>query len=197
MATRARVASVPLLALVIAAIFPDVIDFGTAALHICGPNGLYSHSLPSIAIQMIVLGGAAAVWRRSPGAGGVIAAMVLLHLGADYITGIKVLWPGGPNVGLNLYSHPVADFIVEAIVTLAGWRMLRASPLRDRWSSAPVVLAMLLAAQAALDVASYLIGPLKPNGCPVSPSVPTSFRRESETLSSGSGPDRQPSPSRG
>ena len=174
MATRARWSRTPLLVLVIAAIFPDIIDFITAALHICGPNGLYSHSLPSIAIQAMVLGGAVALWRRSPAAGAIVAAMVVLHLGADYITGLKVLWAGGPVVGLNLYSHPAADFILEAIVTFGGWRMLRASPARDRWSSAPILLAMLLAAQAALDIASWVVGPVKPNGCPTSPSAQSS-----------------------
>jgi hypothetical protein len=179
MAARSRSPRVPLLALVIASVFPDVIDFITAALRVCGPNGLYSHSLPSIAAQAVVLAGAAAIWKRSPNVGAVIAAMVLLHLGADYITGLKVLWAGGPVVGLNLYSHPVADFVLEAVVTFTGWRMLRASPMRDRWSSAPVVLAMLLAAQAALDVASWVVGPVKPNGCPASLSAPTSLPRES------------------
>jgi hypothetical protein len=179
MATRARWSSLPLLALVVAAVAPDAIDFATAALHICGPNGLYSHSLPSIAIQAAVLGAAAAVWRRSLAAGGVIAAMVLLHLAADYITGQKVMWAGSPIVGLDLYSHPMADFALEAVVTFVGWRMLRRSPARDRWSSAPVVLALLLAAQATLDVASYAIGPIKPNGCPVSPPVQSAFREGS------------------
>ena len=169
MATRARWSRLPLLVIVTAAIFPDIIDFVTAALHVCGPNGLYSHSLPSIAIQAAVLGAGAAIWRRSPAAGMVVVSMIILHLAADYVTGLKVLWAGGPVVGFNLYSHPVADFVLEAIVTVGGWRMLRASPARDRWSSAPVLLALLLAAQAALDIASYAVGPVKPNGCPTSP----------------------------
>ena len=166
----------PLLALVFASVFPDAIDFANAALHICGPNGLYSHSLLSIAIQMLVLGVAAGVWRRSARAGLIIAAMVLLHLAADYVTGMKVMWAGSPTVGLNMYAYPIADFILEAVLTFTAWRMLRRSPARDRWSSAPVVLALLLAAQATLDVASYLVGPVKPNGCPVSPPVRTSLR---------------------
>lgn len=175
MAARARWSRHPLLVLVIAAIFPDIIDFVTAALHICGPNGLYSHSLPAIAIQSAVLGTGVMLWRRSPAAGGMVVAMIVLHLAADYITGLKVLWAGGPVIGLNLYSHPAWDFILEAVVTFGGWRLLRMSPARDRWSSAPMVLAMLLAAQAALDIASYVIGPVKPNGCPTSPPVRSSL----------------------
>lgn len=197
MATRARWSRVPLLAIVIAAIFPDIIDFTTAALRICGSNGLYSHSLPAIAIESIVLGAAASLIWRSPRAGLTIAAMIVLHLAADYITGQKVLWAHGPIVGLNLYSHPLADFALETVVTFTGWRMLRTSPARDPWSSAPVLLAALLAGQAALDIASYAIGPLKPNGCPAPTPVQSSIRRESGRRSSGTGPDRPQFPFRG
>lgn len=168
MAARARWRRLPLLAIMIAAIFPDIIDFVTAALRICGPDGLYSHSLPSIAIQSVVVGIGAMLWRRSPAAGAMVVAMIVLHLAADYITGLKVLWAGGPVVGLNLYAHPVYDFILEAALTFAAWRLLRASAARDRWSSSPMMLVMLLATQLALDIASYAVGPVKPNGCPTS-----------------------------
>jgi hypothetical protein len=197
MATRARWSRLPLLVIVIAAIVPDIIDFTTAALRICGSNGLYSHSLPAIAIESIVLGAVASLIWRSPRAGLTIAAMIVLHLAADYITGQKVLWAHGPIVGLNLYSHPLADFALETVVTFTGWRMLRTSPARDPWSSAPVLLVALLAGQAALDIASYAMGPLKPNGCPAPIRVQSSIRRESGTRSSGMAPDRPRSPSRG
>lgn len=169
MAARARWPRLPLLTIAIAALVPDLVDFATAALRICGEKGLYSHSLPAIAIEVVVLGGGIALWRRSPAAGAMVAAMIVLHLAADFITGEKLLWAGGPIVGLNLYNYPVADFVLETVVTWAGWRMLRASPARDALAAAPMALALLLAGQAALDAESYLIGPLKPNGCPVSP----------------------------
>ena len=175
MAARARWGRLPLLAIMIAAIFPDIIDFVTAALRICGPDGLYSHSLPSIAIQSVVVGIAVTLWRRSPAAGAMVVGMIVLHLAADYITGLKVLWAGGPVVGLNLYAHPVYDFILEAVLTFGAWRLLRASPARDRWSSSPMLLVMLLATQVALDIASYAIGPVKPNGCPTSPLARSSL----------------------
>lgn len=197
MATRARWSRLPLLAIVIAAIVPDIIDFTTAALRICGANGLYSHSLPAIATECVVLGAAAALWRRSPTAGLTVAAMIVLHLAADYITGQKVLWAHGPIVGLNLYSHPLADFALETVVTFTGWRMLRTSPARDPWSAAPVLLGALLAGQAALDVASYAVGPLKPNGCPAPTPVQSSNRRGSGTAPNGMARDHRPSPSPG
>lgn len=175
MAARARWPRLPLLAIAAAALVPDLIDFATAGLRICVEKGLYSHSLPAIAIEVVVLGTAAALWRRSPAAGAMVAAMIVLHLLADFITGEKLLWAGGPVVGLNLYDYPLADFVLETVVTWAGWRMLRSSPARNTLAAAPMALVLLLAGQAALDVESYLIGPLKPNGCPVSPLVQSSL----------------------
>lgn len=175
MAARARWPRLPLFAIAVAAFVPDIVDFVTAALRICGEKGLYSHSLPAIVIEVVVAGGVAAVWRRSPAAGAMVAAMIVLHLVADFITGEKLLWSGGPIVGLNLYDYPIADFVLETVVTYAGWRILRASPARDALAAAPVALVLLLAGQAALDVESYLVGPIKPNGCPVSPLVQSSL----------------------
>lgn len=171
MVARARWPRLPLFTIAVAAFVPDLVDFATAALHICAEKGLYSHSLPAIAIEVVVLGGAIALWRRSPAAGAMVAAMIVLHLLADFITGEKLLWGGGPVVGLNLYDYPIADFALEAVVTYAGWRTLRASPARDALAAAPIALLLLLAGQAALDVEAYLVGPIKPNGCPASPPV--------------------------
>ena len=182
-AARARWPRVPLGALIVASLAPDVVDFMTAALRICGPHGRYSHSLPAIAIESVVLGGVAALWRRSSAAGWLVVAMVVLHLIADYITGVKILWAGGPVVGLDLYSRPLADFALEAVVTFIGWRMLRSSATPDRHASTPIVLALLFAVQAALDAASYVVGPVKPNGCEaVLPAV--SARQKSGAVNS-------------
>lgn len=171
MAARARWPRLSLFAIAVAALVPDLVDFATAALHICGEKGLYSHSLPAIAIEVVVLGGAMALWRRSPAAGAMVAAMIVLHLAADFITGEKLLWAGGPIIGLNLYDYPIADFVLEAVVTYTGWRMLRSSPARDVLAAAPMALVLLLVAQAALDVQAYVVGRVKPNGCPASPHV--------------------------
>ena len=65
----------------------------------------------------------------------------------------------------------LADFALEAVVTFVGWRMLRSSPAPDRYASTPIVLALLFATQAALDAASYIVGPVKPNGCAAVPSA--------------------------
>ena len=165
MAVRARWARVPLAALAVASVIPDFVDLALAALHVCAPNGAYSHSLPAATLLAALCGVVAALWLRVPGAGMVAAGIVLLHLPADYITGLKVLWPGGPLIGLNLYSHPLADFALEAIVAFAGWRYLRARSPTPSWATRRIALVALLAMQAAMDVASYSVGPVKPNAC--------------------------------
>ena len=170
MAARARWPRVPLALLAVASVAPDIVDLALAALHACGRAGLYSHSLPAATALAILVGAAAAFWWRSPTAGWVAAAMVLLHLPADYITGLKIVWPGGPIIGLNLYSHPMADFALEALVALAGWRYLRARVFSTSGLTRGLAVAALVATQAAIDAASYA-GVVKPNGCAAAPVV--------------------------
>jgi membrane-bound metal-dependent hydrolase YbcI (DUF457 family) len=165
MAVRARWARVPLAALAVASVVPDFVDLALAALHVCAPNGAYSHSLPAAAVLAALCGLVAALWLRIPGAGIVAAGIVLLHLPADYVTGFKVLWPGGPLIGFNLYSHPVADFALEAVVVFAGWRYLRNRSPAPAWATRRLVLVALFALQAAMDIATYSVGPVKPNAC--------------------------------
>lgn len=165
MVARARWPRIALVALGIASVAPDFVDLALAALHICAPAGVYSHSLIPALLIAAACATIVGVWEHSAMTGAVIAAVVLLHLPADYITGLKVFWPGGPIIGLNLYAHPFADFALEAMIAFAGWWYLRSrgrGPARvTRWTG----IAALLALQATMDVASYVAGPLKPNGC--------------------------------
>lgn len=170
MAARARWPRVPLAVLGVASVAPDVVDLALAALHVCAPAGAYSHSLPAAAALAMLCGATAAIWQRSPTAGWVVAAMVLLHLPADYTTGLKTLWPGGPIIGLNLYAHPMADFALESLVALGGWRYLRARASASPWPTRGLALAALVATQAAIDGASYA-GVVKPNRCADAPAV--------------------------
>jgi hypothetical protein len=165
MVARGRWPRVPLSVLAVASVLPDFVDLALAALRVCAPNGAYSHSLPAAAILAVASGVIAALWWRSGDAGALVAAVVLLHLPADYITGLKVLWPGGPVIGLDLYSLPIADFALELLVAFAGWRYLRSRDPLPRWVGRPVALAALIALQAAMDAASYVVGPVKPNAC--------------------------------
>jgi hypothetical protein len=43
------------------------------------------------------------------------------HWPADFITGIKPTWPGGPTVGLLLYAHPLGDILVECALIVVCW----------------------------------------------------------------------------
>ena len=49
------------------------------------------------------------------------------HWPADFITGIKPTWPGGPMVGLLLYAHPVADVVLESVLVVICWIVYRRS----------------------------------------------------------------------
>lgn len=40
--------------------------------------------------------------------------LVLSHVGADYLTSRLPAWRDGPKLGLHLYAHPLADFLLEA-----------------------------------------------------------------------------------
>jgi len=164
MAARARWQRVPLALLAVASFAPDFVDLALRALRVCAPAGVYSHSLPAAAALAVLCGAATALWQRSWAAGWIVVALVLLHLPADYITGLKILWPGGPIVGLNLYAHPMADFALEALIAFAGWCYLRARDQSSLWMRSWLTLAALLAMQAAMDT----IGSVKPSGCKAS-----------------------------
>jgi hypothetical protein len=43
------------------------------------------------------------------------------HWPADFITGIKPTWPGGPTVGLLIYAHPLGDILVECALIVVCW----------------------------------------------------------------------------
>jgi amino acid transporter len=61
--------------------------------------------LVDVAAHTTPLADAAAVWLT-----------YVSHWPADYITGLKPTWPGGPTVGLYLYARPIPEFFVEAVV---------------------------------------------------------------------------------
>jgi hypothetical protein len=146
---------VPLWILLVATQLPDWTD---AAVCIAGvaapPSGMLSHSLPAIA----VLGGTLALLyygasRDSAGAG-LVGLTVLSHAVADYATGLKPTWPGGPVIGLALYRQPAIDFVLEAVVIGIGWLIYRGSLDEGRRRSSPVLLMLisLLLLQLAASV---------------------------------------------
>ena len=147
--------SLPLWLLIFAAQLPDWAD---AALCSAGKRsavaGMYSHSLASTAI-LALAAVIIAIWMsRDARDSAIVGVVVLLHTVGDYVTGLKPTWPGGPVIGLNLYSLPAMDFVFEAGVLTFGWMVYQLSfPVEQRYSRRLiVVLAALLAAQAASDI---------------------------------------------
>ncbi len=155
----------PLTWLIVAAMAPDIADFGLAALGICNPDGGYTHSLAAVAATALALG-AAAFWRSGRRRTAlVIGALVVSHLLADYLTGTKALWVGGPVFGLNLYRWPVVDLALEAAVVSAGWWAGRRWGQLPRWAGSRLVLATLLSFQFVIDAASRPSESDRANAC--------------------------------
>jgi hypothetical protein len=150
-----------LLWLLPASIAPDLLDVGYALVGICSPFGLYSHTVPAVALLAVTFGGVAYLATGSRSTGLAAAALVLLHLPADMITGYKYVWPGGPMMGLQLYKRPVLDFVLESLIVVGGWWLLRRDTKLPRWATVGAVLGGLLLVQAVFD--SGKIG--KPSGC--------------------------------
>lgn len=56
-----------------------------------------------------------------------VCCVYLSHWCADFITGIKPTWSGGPMVGLAFYSHPWWDAALECALVLGCWWEYRRS----------------------------------------------------------------------
>ena len=156
---------VSLLWIIPAAIAPDLLDITYALAGICNPYGLYSHTVLAALLLGVVLAGAAVLAQRRETALVVLLA-VLAHLPFDLPTGRKLFWPGGELHGLGLYQRPGVDFVMESLLVIAGWALLRGRAERSRWATGVWVVVALVALQGGAD----LVGQLKPTGC-VPPGV--------------------------
>jgi hypothetical protein len=146
--------------IIAAAVAPDALDIAYATAGICNPFGLYSHTLPAALLLGVALaGGAVLAGRRETAL--VVLLAVLIHLPFDLPTGRKLLWPGGELHGLGLYQRPATDFMMESLLVLAGWALLRGREGIPRWVSSWRTVAALVALQGMAD----LVGHLKPTGC--------------------------------
>jgi len=122
-------------------------------------NRELSHSLPAVFGYAIVAAVAYRLWgRASVRDAAAVAVLWISHWPADFITGRKPTWPGGPSVGLLLYEHPFADIAVECLLTVLCWMAYRAALPAERRGAAPVW--MMLAGLIAMHcVFSYIQGP--------------------------------------
>lgn len=118
--------TLPLWLLLIAAQVPDWVDAGFCIANMDRrPYGLYSHGFIPVGIAMLVFGIVAYAITRDLKGAIIVALVVASHWGLDYLTGHKPTWPGGPIVGLDLYSRPVVDVIMESATILVGWLLYR------------------------------------------------------------------------
>lgn len=157
-AKRVRV-SVGLLSLLVATYAPDWVDSGLCLAGGYSSREMLSHSIPTV--LLLAFAGLATYTRitRDRIGGLVIAGVILSHLFLDWITGSKPTWPGGPMIGLQLYSHPIADFLAEGVVIVAGALVYARTlpPRRRPWLDLSVMLGALLALQLAIDVAHLVL----------------------------------------
>ncbi len=150
--------SMGLAVLIIGAYAPDLVDAG---LCLAGKSNLlemFSHSIPAVAFLALVAFAGYGIVTRDWSAAGLLAAVVVSHMLLDWITGYKPTWPGGPMIGLELYSHPAADFVAEAVVLAIGAVLYaRTIPLRGRpWLDVSLMLGSLLLIQLAIDAAHLM-----------------------------------------
>lgn len=147
--------SVPLWFLVVASQLPDWADAGfCVAGNRPSVPGILTHSIPAVgALALIAAVTYAALYRDAAGML-LVAAVVASHAAADYFTGMKPTWIGGPMIGLELYRRPALDFVVESMVILGGWLIYRKSLPRGKRSSEPMLtlLGTMIAIQLGADI---------------------------------------------
>jgi membrane-bound metal-dependent hydrolase YbcI (DUF457 family) len=157
-AKRAR-RSIGLLVLLVASYAPDWVDTGLCLAGAYNPQGMLSHSMPVIAFLALLGFGVYGVATRDWRAAGVVAAVVVSHMLLDWVTGYKPTWPGGPMIGLQLYSRPVADFVAEGVVIAIGALLYAKTlpPRRRPWIDVSAMLGALLLLQLSIDVAHLMM----------------------------------------
>lgn len=151
--------------LLVASMAPDLVDALFVAVGSCNPHGLYSHTVPAAALLAVVLGAVSYFVTGRRATGVLVAALVLAHLPPDFLTGHKLFWPGGELIGLGLYEHPVADFVLEALLVLAGWSLLRSRGWAPRWATGRAALVGLLVVQVSVEAVGARKGGVKPSAC--------------------------------
>ena len=154
--------TIPMWLLVLATQLPDWTDAAVCSLRNGTPE-MWSHSIPAIAVLSLLLALAYFASSRDASAAAVVAMMVVSHEVADFATGLKPTWPGGPHIGLQLYRQPPIDFVVEALVIVIGWLVYRKSLPADRRTKSPVnvLLVSLLLLQLAASITFSLYPGIK------------------------------------
>jgi hypothetical protein len=116
---------IPMALLVPVAFAPDWIEWMLQAFGL--RDRALSHSLVSVGIGATVVALAYYLATRLRSEAVVVWLAYLSHWPADFLTGLKPTWPGGPTVGLFLYSRPMVDALLEISVILLCWIAYRRS----------------------------------------------------------------------
>lgn len=147
LATRSQWRRIPLAALLLATFAPDLLrELLAVFLLPLKQTNLYSHALPwSVLLAFVAATVALAVMRDRTSAV-VVFGVVLSHIALDMISGNKPLWNSGPE-GIDLGHVEQAELLVETVLLLSGWYLLRrvATPAWTRNWAVPAFLIVLQA----------------------------------------------------
>jgi hypothetical protein len=144
-AARARWADIPMGWLLVATMAPDLARLALSVSSNASRLDLnqYTHYLPwSLALAAVV---ALLAWsvRRDRRTAVVVGVVVLSHVALDMISGRKPLWWGGP-MGLDVQQYQQLEFVIEAVLLVAGWRLLRRAERRSFFAHRGVLAALLV-----------------------------------------------------
>ncbi len=118
-------ARVPMAVLVAVAFAPDWIAWFLDAIG--HSNRELSHSLVAVGIGASVASLVYYFVARDGNGALLVWLTYVSHWPADFVTGLKPTWPGGPYVGLYLYTRPVVDVVIEFTVIVLCWIAYRRS----------------------------------------------------------------------
>jgi hypothetical protein len=152
-------ASIGLFALRVATYVPVWVDGGLCLAGAHNPEGMLSHSIPAVVLFALAGFAVYALRTRDLTAALIVAGVIVSHVLLDWITGYKPTWPGGPMIGLQLYGHPVADFVVEGLVIVVGTVLYGRTlpPRRQPWIDVSIMLGALLVLQLGIDIAHMVM----------------------------------------
>jgi hypothetical protein len=151
--------SIGLLVLLVATYAPDWVDAGLCVAGVYNPEGVFSHSIPVVAVLALLGFTIHGISSRDWTAAAVVAAVIVSHMLLDWITGYKPTWPGGTMIGLRLYSRPIVDFAIEGVLIVAGAVLYgRTLPPRQRpWLDVAIMGGALLLLQLGIDIAHLVM----------------------------------------
>lgn len=152
---KAKRPRVPIALLVPIAFAPDWIEWIADALG--HHDRAISHSLVSVGIGASLTALIYWLTTRQRADAAIVWLTYVSHWPADFITGLKPTWPGGPMVGLLLYTHPVWDALLECALVVACWLAYRRT-LAARTRRRAILLLIplgLIGMQIAFEAVQY------------------------------------------